>query len=93
MKLIAATALAVLLAWPAAAQQCIADGAGLIRTLRDERGQKIRVTGITHSGVMMVITVSPDKGAWTLMGPMPSGVACVLDSGVGFAAEAAGEDM
>lgn len=95
MKLIAATALAVLLAWPAAARECAPDLEKVLMHLFTKFGESVRSHGIASNGAL-VITTASDSGSWTMLVTAPGGPVCVLAAGGDFAtfdAEPAGEDM
>lgn len=79
----ALVAAVLLLATPAAAQQCSRADV-MAHTLRDGLGQQLRYEGLAESGVLVQVYVSRD-GNWTFLGVMPNGMACVVGRGEGWA--------
>ena len=92
MKALMLTALAVLLAWPATAQQCApyGDMANIIA----REGQARRGMGLDAGEQLPTLWTAPD-GAWTLTITKPDGTTCVVGTGTAYSplSDPAGEVM
>jgi hypothetical protein len=74
------TAIAVCIAVPVAAQQCIPDDEA--NAILDQRGQTM--VGRGFDGQAIIEMWSGPDGMWTLLARTPTGLACLIASGTHF---------
>jgi hypothetical protein len=83
-KLAVAASLALTFAMPVSAQQIQCGPLDKVYELIAEKYQESRV-GLGLSGPGLVeVWVNSDTGTFTILGVLPSGVGCVLATGIGF---------
>lgn len=87
MNRMIATALAALLACPAAAQQrpCVPRTA-LVQNLAEKYGETRRAVGLVSPSAMMELFASDDTGTWTIAVTNGAGISCLVGSGRFFEA-------
>ncbi len=83
MRLIATTALAVLLACPAVAQNC-APRDDVVKRLTETYGETRQGIGIARQGAVMEVFASDSTGSWTITVTLPNGLTCLLASGQSY---------
>ena len=84
MKIIIASALAVLLAMPATAQNNCAARPVVVQRLQDVYGETRQTIGMDERGTVLEWWGSVESGTWTITITMPDGMTCLANSGNGF---------
>ena len=83
MKLLAATALAVLFAFPLLANPKCMPRELLLSRLADTYGETRQSVGLSSAG-MMEVFASEENGTWTITITVPSGPTCLVASGESY---------
>lgn len=85
MKLIAATALAVLLAFPAMASNC-APRETVLNQLTEKYRETRHAMGMIQQRSVMELFASDETGTWTITVTHPNGLTCMVASGQSYEA-------
>lgn len=83
MKIIAATALAVSLACPVAAQNC-APREKVVGHLATKYSETRQSMGIAANNTVLEVWASDETGTWTVTITHPNGMTCMMASGNAF---------
>lgn len=87
MKKALTTALAVLLALPAAAQQSNCGPRDfMVKALAEKYSESRQSIGLMDNGFMVEMYASEISGTWTILVTRPTGVACLVASGQSYEA-------
>jgi hypothetical protein len=86
--LMAASAVYICASSPGAAQttrQC-APRAAVVERLAESYGETRQSVGIASNNAMIEVFASADTGSWTILVTVPTGISCLLASGMSFEA-------